>query len=82
MDIVCGNRRSLDRLAAAQLLVIDEVTTAHLYEAEFMSAMRVIHRRLDNRMPTILINDQERTRGSGDHRRGNSQRVSERCIMR
>jgi DNA replication protein DnaC len=50
-----GNRGWLNRMAAAELLVIDEFATARPYEAEFMSVMRVIHHRFDNSKPTILI---------------------------
>jgi DNA replication protein DnaC len=50
-----GNREWLDRLAAAELLVIDEFATARPYEAEFMGVMRIIHHRFDNGLPTILI---------------------------
>jgi DNA replication protein DnaC len=49
------NREWLNRLAAAELLVIDEFATARPYEAEYMSVMAVIHSRFDNGRPTILI---------------------------
>jgi hypothetical protein len=49
------NRAWLNRLAIAELLIIDEFATARPYEAEFMSVMSVIHSRFDNCRPTMLI---------------------------
>jgi DNA replication protein DnaC len=45
----------LNKLARAELVVIDEFATARPYEAEFMGVMGVIHSRFDNGRSMILI---------------------------
>ncbi len=64
-----SSREWMDKLAMAELVVIDEFATARPYEAEFMGVMGVIHNRFDNGRPTILIttkSNQELTESLGE----------------